>query len=152
MDHHSQAVCRHLREGDVIITCTVAGRVPAKKAQGFLRGARSTSARITLHGFPAATTFAGISPVTTLLAPITELFPILAPFRTRLPTPNQTLSPISIGRGSPLRGSSGCQSPSVISVFAPHLTWLPIVIPAKAPITVPLNPVCSPIRTTVPGL
>src|SRR4051812_18122996 len=105
---------------------------------------------ITLQGLPAATTFAGISLVTTLLAPITVLAPIVTPFSTTLFTPSQTLSPIITSADAPLRGSSACQSESVIREFAPHLTLLPSFIILNAPITVPLKPQLLPIITLAP--
>lgn len=72
------------------------------------------------QGFPAAMTSAGISLVTTLPAPMTLLRPMVTPFMTVDPAPSQTLSSITMGRGSPERGSPGCQSESVMSVLAPQ--------------------------------
>ncbi len=46
--------------------------------------------RITWQGFPAATTFAGISLVTTLPAPIMQLSPIVTPGRRLTFAPSQT--------------------------------------------------------------
>jgi len=57
----------------------------------------SVTALNTRHGLPAATTLAGISFVTTLPEPITELSPIVTPgFMTTFP-PIQTLFPIRTG-------------------------------------------------------
>ena len=47
---------------------------------------------ITLHGFPTATEFDGISLTTTEPAPMTTLFPIVTPESTQTFPPNQTLS------------------------------------------------------------
>ena len=52
---------------------------------------------ITLHGFPTAITFDGISFVTTLPAPIIVLSPIVTPGSTITFPPNQTLLPTVIG-------------------------------------------------------
>ena len=90
----------------------------------------------------------GISEVTRLLAPITEFWPIVTPFRIVAFTPSQTLSPMITGAGIPERGSSGCQSESVIRVFAPQITFSPRTIFLKAAITVPLNPQSFPMRTS----
>lgn len=52
---------------------------------------------ITLQGFPTANELAGISFVTTLPAPITQLSPILTFGSTVTFPPNHTLFPIMIG-------------------------------------------------------
>lgn len=52
---------------------------------------------ITLHGLPTATLFSGISFVTTLPAPITQLSPIFTPGNTTTFPPIHTLFPTSIG-------------------------------------------------------
>ncbi|MBK7630222.1 MAG: hypothetical protein IPJ23_05910 [Ignavibacteriales bacterium] len=99
---------------------------------------------IIFAGLPAAITFAEMSFVTILPAPITEFAPIVTPLKLYIFT-NQTFCSITIGLGLPLRGSSKCQSESVISVLAPQLTLFPIVMLVNAPITVPLKPQLSPI-------
>src|SRR5699024_1833753 len=62
--------------------------------------------RITLHGFPTATQFAGIDFVTTLPAPITLPVPIVMPARIILPPPIHTLSSTVIGRDRVRKKSS----------------------------------------------
>ena len=52
---------------------------------------------ITLHGFPTATLFDGISLFTTLPAPITTLSPMVTPGRTTTFPPIHTLFPTLIG-------------------------------------------------------
>ena len=52
---------------------------------------------MTLQGFPTATTFDGISFVTTLPAPITVLSPIVTPGNTITFPPIHTLLPTLIG-------------------------------------------------------
>ena len=58
----------------------------------------SLISRITLHGFPTATTFAGMSFVTTLPAPITLLSPIVTPGIISAPEPIQQFFPICTGK------------------------------------------------------
>src|SRR5947209_16443038 len=53
--------------------------------------------RITRAGTPAATENAGMSVVTTELAPITHRSPIVTPLVMTTPAPHQTLSPIRVG-------------------------------------------------------
>ena len=101
--------------------------------------------RITLAGVPTAITLAGNDLVTRLFAPTRVPFPILTPFNTTTFTPSHTSSSIRIGASSPVRGSSKCQSESVISVFAPQRTLSPRVTFFAHPITVPLNPQPVPI-------
>ena len=57
----------------------------------------SVSFRITLHGTPAAKLPAGISLVTTLPAPMTQLSPIVTPGQTVTEAPNQQSFPICTG-------------------------------------------------------
>lgn len=57
----------------------------------------SVIGRKTRQGFPTAITFAGISLVTALLAPITLPSPIVTPGKIVTSAPIQTLSPIVIG-------------------------------------------------------
>src|ERR1039457_1691829 len=76
---------------------------------------------------------------------------MLTPFKTVALTPSQTLLPIVTGFETPERGSSGCQSESVISVLAPQISRSPRTISLKAAITVPLKPQLFPIRTSAPG-
>lgn len=52
---------------------------------------------IILHGFPAAITLQGISPATTLPAPIIVLSPILLPFKIMDLVPINTFFPIMVG-------------------------------------------------------
>ena len=52
---------------------------------------------MTLHGFPIATEFSGISFVTTLPAPITELSPMETPGSIITFAPIHTLFPTVIG-------------------------------------------------------
>ena len=52
---------------------------------------------MTLQGLPTAMEFAGISFITTLPAPITQLSPIVTPGITHTFPPNQTLFPTFIG-------------------------------------------------------
>ncbi len=54
-----------------------------------------------LAGLPAAMQFDGIDFVTRLIAPITELSPILTPLRTMTRLPSQTLFPIRTGCDGP---------------------------------------------------
>ena len=54
-------------------------------------------ARSTRQGLPAATTFAGMSRVTTLPAPTTTLSPMVTPGVTTVLPPNQTLFPMATG-------------------------------------------------------
>jgi hypothetical protein len=107
---------------------------------------------ITRAGFPAATHRAGMSLVTTLPAPITALVPMCTPFRIVTFRPSQTSSSITTGAGSPLLGSSECQSVSVITVLAPHRTRLPSSIRTSAPIVTPLNPHSDPITSSASSL
>jgi hypothetical protein len=58
-----------------------------------------------LHGFPKATELSGIDFVTTLPAPITQLFPTFTPGRIIVPPPIHTLSPIVTGRAAVTRYS-----------------------------------------------
>ncbi len=58
----------------------------------------SVTDRIVRQGLPTATTFAGISLVTTLPAPIIALSPMVTPGRTVTLPPNHTLLPMEIGR------------------------------------------------------
>ena len=104
--------------------------------------------RIVLAGVPAAITLAGNDFVTKLFAPTRVPFPILTPFNTMTFTPSHTSSSIKMGASSPVRGSSLCQSVSVISVFAPQRTLSPRMIFFAHPITVPLNPQPVPISMT----
>ena len=53
---------------------------------------------MTRHGFPTAIELAGISFVTTLPEPMTQLSPILTPGLTTVFPPIQTLFPIVIGK------------------------------------------------------
>ncbi len=53
---------------------------------------------MTLAGLPAATQKSGISPRTTLLAPITTWRPIVAPGSTTVPWPSHDPSPMRTGR------------------------------------------------------
>jgi len=101
--------------------------------------------RIVLAGVPTATTLAGNDFVTKLFAPTRVPFPILTPFNTTTFTPSHTSSSMKIGASFPARGSSLCQSVSVINVFAPQRTLLPRMIFFAHPITVPLNPQSVPI-------
>lgn len=107
--------------------------------------------RIVLAGVPAAITLAGNDLVTKLFAPTRVPFPILTPFNTVTLTPSQTSSSMKIGASFPVRGSSLCQSVSVISVFAPQRTLSPRVILFAHAITVPLNPQSEPISMTAPS-
>ena len=65
--------------------------------------------RSTRQGLPAATQLAGISLVTTLPAPMTQLSPMVTPGSTVQPPPNQTLLPTVMGRANsvPVRRCSG---------------------------------------------
>ena len=88
------------------------------------------------QGTPTATTPSGISFVTTLPAPITELEPMVTPGVTIHPPPSQTLSPITMGfaNSSPDRrisGSTGCPAVRRLT-FGPMSTSLPIVILAQS--------------------
>ncbi|MGB7708838.1 MAG: hypothetical protein WBL95_04695 [Microcoleus sp.] len=58
--------------------------------------------RIIRQGFPAATTFAGISLTTTRTAPIVLRSPIVTPAQIIQPPPIQTLLPILISLASSL--------------------------------------------------
>ena len=62
------------------------------------RAAAGYSFRTTRQGLPTATTFSGISFVTTLPAPMTLLLPMLTPGKTQTLPPIQTLLPTAIGR------------------------------------------------------
>ena len=53
--------------------------------------------RMTRQGTPSATTFSGISFVTTLPAPMTLPFPIVTPGSTMTPAPSQQPSPMQMG-------------------------------------------------------
>ena len=53
----------------------------------------SESERMTRQGTPAATEFAGISRVTTLPAPMTQLSPMVTPGQTVTPAPSQQWLP-----------------------------------------------------------
>lgn len=57
----------------------------------------SVSARITRQGTPAAKLFSGISLVTTLPAPITQLLPMVTPGQTVTEAPNQQSFPMCTG-------------------------------------------------------
>src|SRR5581483_7518824 len=83
-----------------------ASRVPGDDGVRHARSRRRNSiARITRAGAPAAITPAGMSSVTTELAPITQRSPISTPPVTTQLTPNQQLSPILTGP----RGTNPCQ-------------------------------------------
>ena len=58
-------------------------------------------ARQAFAGTPAAMQLAGISPVTRLMVPITELSPIFAPFKIMVRLPIQTLLPMTTGLTTP---------------------------------------------------
>ncbi len=62
------------------------------------RSAQCGISLITRAGEPAATTNDGITPVTTLLAPITTCSPIAAPGSTTVPKPNHEPLPMHTGR------------------------------------------------------
>lgn len=109
------------------------------------------------HGVPAAITNAGISPVTTLPAPITDPSPITAPLRTSDRAPMKTSSSMTMrlpgsGSGAYLRGieSSGWKSVSAIITSAPSRTRSPIVMRSAAQITAPLIPTSEPISIAAP--
>jgi hypothetical protein len=115
---------------------------------------------MTRHGLPAATTPGGMSPVTTLPAPMTDPFPILDPFKMIDRAPTKTSSPIAIpssghgsGTGSCLRGtvSTGWKSVSATTTSAPRRTRSPIATEVAAQIEAPLIPTSAPIRILAPG-
>src|SRR5699024_6617236 len=90
--------------------------------------------RMTLAGFPTATTFAGRSRVTTAPAPTTVFCPILTPGQTITPPPSHTLSPMVMGwAASHLSrrccGSMGCVGVSSCT-FGPICTSAPTVMGA----------------------
>jgi O-antigen ligase len=91
--------------------------VADREGEGLGLGRWRQSSRITRAGLPAATTPAGIGPVTTDPAPITESEPILVPLRMRTPMPTKTLSPISTGAsdGEPPLRRSGWRSWKLLS-------------------------------------
>ena len=94
----------------------------------------------TRPGTPKTKELSGISFVTTLPAPITQLFPIVTPGQTVTLLANQQLSPIVIGapysisatlpsackRAFLCSGNKGC-SGVTHEVLGPHITLSPIV-------------------------
>jgi len=109
---------------------------------------------MTRHGFPAATTRGGTTPLTTLPAPMTEPEPIRVPARTIDRAPTKTSSPITTrslsdgrGGGAYRRGMSliSWKSVSVTSTSAPNRTLAPTATELIAQIVVPLSPESLPI-------
>ena len=72
-------------------------RNPYHNVDGLHILSSSVISRTTRHGFPTASTWAGISFVTTLPAPITLPSPMVTPGRIVTFAPSQTLSPTVIG-------------------------------------------------------
>src|SRR5512143_133244 len=106
----------------------------------------------TFAGTPPATTLAGKECVTRLPAATRVFSPIVTPLSTVTLTPSQTPFSIVTGASGPVRGSSVCQSVSVINVLAPHCTLSPKTILVAQPITVPLKPQLAPILIVAPSL
>ena len=105
----------------------------------------------TLHGFPITIEFFGILLITTLIAPITELLPIVIPFKIVQLAPINTLSSIIIGLAGIsvlsclLLGSEWWKSVSIIILCAPIITLLPILIFMAASNVIPDPPKLSQI-------
>lgn len=115
---------------------------------------------MTRHGLPAATTPLGISPLTTLPAPMTDPSPITDPFKMIDRAPTKTSSSILMpssgcgsGSGAYLRGNvfTGWKSVSASTTSAPRRTRSPIEMNVAAQIEAPLIPASEPIRIVAPG-
>lgn len=115
---------------------------------------------MTRHGFPAATTPGGISPFTTLPAPMTDPSPMVEPLRTIDRAPMKTSSPmttrsVSFGWGGAAyrRGiaSISWKSVSATRTSAPNSTRSPTDTCVAAQIVVPLSPTSAPISIRAPS-
>ena len=115
---------------------------------------------MTRQGFPAATTPGGISPLTTLPAPMTDPSPMVEPLRTIERAPMKTSSPMttrsaSFGSGGAAyrRGiaSISWKSVSATRTSAPNSTRSPTDTCVAAQIVVPLSPTSAPMSIRAPS-
>lgn len=115
---------------------------------------------MTRHGFPAATIRGGISPLTTLPAPITDPSPTVEPLRTMARAPMKTSAPMTIrsdgfGSGGPAyrRGiaSISWKSVSATRASAPNSARSPIDTCFAAQIVAPLSPTSAPMSIRAPS-